>query len=96
MPPKSQKKKQSEEEILTVGVKELQSVLDSIAGPQAVHLLLLLNEGDEGRPLHLHGLTSPIVQRDHKVEKVGFPKIGWWLLLKMSSSDTRSPRNIDI
>ena len=67
--------------------------MDSIAGPQAINLLLLLNEGYEGRPLHLHRLTSPIVQGDHKVEKVGLPKVGGWLLLKMSSSDTRSPTN---
>ena len=44
---------------LTVAVEELQSVLDPVAGPQAVHLLLLLNEGDEGGPLHLHGLARP-------------------------------------
>ena len=44
---------------LTVAVEELQSVLDPITGPQAVHLLLLLNEGDEGGPLHLHGLARP-------------------------------------
>ena len=44
---------------LTVAVEELKSVLDPVAGPQAVHLLLLLNEGDEGGPLHLHGLARP-------------------------------------
>ena len=44
---------------LTVAVEQLQSVLDPVAGPQAVHLLLLLNEGDEGGPLHLHGLARP-------------------------------------
>lgn len=44
---------------LTVAVEELQSVLDPVAGPQAVHLLLLLNEGDEGGSLYLHGLPRP-------------------------------------
>ena len=43
----------------TVAVKELESVLDPVACPQAVHLLLLLYEGDEGGPFHLHGLTRP-------------------------------------
>ena len=46
-------------ESLTVAVEELQSVLDSVACPQAVHLLLLLNEGDEGGPFHLYGLARP-------------------------------------
>lgn len=87
-------KTSGERKCLTVGVKKLQSVLDSIAGSQAVHLLLLLDEGDEGRPLDLHGLTSSIVQGDHKVEKVGLPKICGRLLLKMSSSDTRSPKRM--
>ena len=45
--------------IPTVAVEELQSVLDAVAGPQAVHLLLLLDEGDEGSPLHLHRLPGP-------------------------------------
>ena len=45
---------------LTVAVEELQSVLDPVAGPQAVHLLFLLNEGNEGGPLHLHGLARPV------------------------------------
>ena len=44
---------------LTVAVEQLQSVLYPVAGPQAVHLLLLLYEGDEGGPLHLHGLARP-------------------------------------
>ena len=44
---------------LTFAVEELQSILDPVAGPQAVHLLLLLNKGDEGGPLHLHGLARP-------------------------------------
>ena len=46
-------------DILTVAVEELQPVLDAVAGPQAVHLLLLLYEGDEGSPLHLHRLPGP-------------------------------------
>ena len=45
--------------LLTIAVEELQPVLDAVAGPQAVHLLLLLDEGDEGRPLHLHRLPGP-------------------------------------
>ena len=55
-------------ESLTVAVEELQSVLDSVACPQAVHLLLLLNEGDEGGPLNLHGLARP----DHDCHEVIF------------------------
>ena len=46
-------------DIPTVAVEELQPVLDAVAGPQAVHLLLLLDEGDEGSPLHLHRLPGP-------------------------------------
>ena len=46
-------------DIPTVAVEELKPVLDAVAGPQAVHLLLLLDEGDEGRPLDLHRLPGP-------------------------------------
>ena len=54
----------------TIRVEELQPVLDSIACPQSINLLLLLDEGYEGRPLHLNRLAGPVVQGDDEVEKV--------------------------
>ena len=54
----------------TIRVEELQPVLDPIASPQSINLLLLLDEGYEGRPLHLHRLAGPVVQGDDEVEKV--------------------------
>ena len=43
----------------TVGVEQLEPVLDAVAGPLAVHLLLLLDERDERGALHLHRLARP-------------------------------------
>ena len=77
--------------IFTVWVEELQSVLNSIAGSQPVNLLLLLDEGNEGRPLHLHWLAGPVVHGDDEVEKVWFSQVGGGLLLKVSSAYSRGP-----
>ena len=84
-------KKQAEYFLFTVGVEELEPVLNPIAGSQPVHLLLLLDEGNERRPLHLHWLAGPVVHGDDEVEKVGFPQVGGRLLLKVSSAYSRGP-----
>ena len=75
---------------LTIRIKELESVMNSIGGPNSVHLLVFLDEGYKGRPLDLNGLTGAVIQRDDKVEKVGLPEIWRGLLLKVSSAQSRS------
>lgn len=46
--------------------------------------LFMLHEVDKSRPLHLHGLPVPVVERQDEVEKVGLAEIGGRLLLKVS------------
>lgn len=46
--------------------------------------LFVLNEVNERRPLHLHGLPVSVVERQDKVEKVGLAEVGGRLLLKVS------------
>lgn len=50
--------------------------------------LILFDESNEGSPLNLNRLASPIIQGNNKMEEIGFPKITRWLLLKMRPADT--------
>ena len=51
--------------LLTIAVEELKPILDPVTGPQPVNLLVLLDEGDEGGPLHLHRLARPEHHHHH-------------------------------
>ena len=51
--------------LLTIAVEELKPILDPVTGPQSVNLLVLLDEGDEGGPLHLHRLARPEHHHHH-------------------------------
>ena len=79
------------EYLFTVGVEELEPVLNPIAGSQPVNFLFLLDEGNEGRSLHLHRLAGPVVHGDDEVEKVGFAQVGRRLFFKVSPSYSRGP-----
>ncbi len=54
-------KKKTKRSQLTIGVEQLQPVLNPVGCPHPVDLRVLLYEGDEGGPLHLHGLPSAVV-----------------------------------
>ena len=56
--------------LFTVGVEELEPVLNPIAGSQPVNFLLLLDKSNECRSLHLHWLAGAVVHGDDEVEKV--------------------------
>ena len=58
--------------------------------------LIFLDEGDEGGPLDLDGLTRSVVEGDDEVEEVGLPQVGGRLLLEVSSSDARSNAETEI
>ena len=60
--------------------------MDSVGRSDAVDLLVLFYEGNEGRPLDLDGLARPVVEGNHKVEKVRLPKVGRRLLLKVGTA----------
>lgn len=51
--------------------------------------LVFLDEGDEGRPLHLHRLSGAVVEGDDEVEEVGLPQVGRRLLLEVGPCDAR-------
>ena len=80
----------------TIRIEKLEPVLDSIASPQAVNFLLLLDEGYKSRPLHLHGLPGPVVEGDHEVEKVWFSQVCRRLLFKVCPAYSRRPKKWSI
>lgn len=49
---------------------------------------VFLHKVNVGCPLDFHRLPLPIVQRQHKVEEVGFAQVGGRLLLVVSSGQT--------
>lgn len=53
--------------------------------------LFLLHEVNKGRPLDFYGLALSVVQRQHKVEKVAFSQVAWWLFFKMCSPEPHGP-----
>ena len=51
---------------------------------------VLLHKVYVGGPLDLHGLALAVVQRQHKVEEVGFAQVGGGLFLIVSSCQTHA------
>lgn len=54
------------------------------------HLLLVLDESRELRPLDLHRLIRAIVQGNDEVEEVGLAKVGGRVLLEVGPIDGRT------
>lgn len=52
--------------------------------------LIMFDKVHKRRPLHLHRLAVPVVQRQDKVEEVGLAEIRGRLLLKVSSRQGNS------
>lgn len=69
---------------LTISVEELHLVVNAVFVPLAVGFFVLLDEADEGRPLHLDRLAVLVEQSSHKVEEVALSQVVGRLLLKVS------------
>lgn len=75
---------------LTIGVEQLQAILDAIVGLCRIRLRVLLDEANEGGALDLDGLPGAIVERNHKMKEIRFAQIAGRLLLKVGAANAKT------
>lgn len=76
--------------LLTIGIEQLQAILDAIVGLRWIRFRVLLDEANEGGTLDLNGLAGTIVERNHKVKEVGLAQIAGRLFLEVGAADAQA------
>lgn len=76
--------------LLTIGIEQLQAILDAIVGLRWIRFRVLLDEANKGGTLDLNGLAGAIVERNHKVKEVGLAQIAGRLLLEVGAADAQA------
>jgi len=64
--------------------------LNAIVGLCRIRLRVLFYEANEGGSLDLYGLTSTIVERNHKVKEIGLPQIAGRLFFKVGAANAQA------